>query len=94
MERRKEAALCRLRIGHTRLTHSFLMSGDPIPYCEDCLVPLTVKHLLVECPSSGEARYRFFSSCRDREGNFILEKIVGKILMKSICLVLLRKLDF
>ena len=78
MERRRETALCRLRIGHTRLTHGFLMSGDPPPFCEDCLVLLTVKHLLVECPSLGDVRQRFFSNCRDREGNFILEKIIGK----------------
>ena len=51
MDRRRETALCRLRIGHTCLTHGFLMSRDPPPFCEDCLVPLTVRHLLVECPS-------------------------------------------
>ena len=29
--RRSETALARLRVGHTRLTHSFLMSGDAQP---------------------------------------------------------------
>ena len=43
--RTQEVSLCRLRIGHTRMTHGFLMSGDHPPYCEDCLVLLTVKHL-------------------------------------------------
>jgi len=27
---------CRLRIGHTRLTHSFLLSGDDLPECGTC----------------------------------------------------------
>ena len=43
--------LCRLRIGHTSLTHSYLMSADPPPYCNDCIVPLTVAHFVTECPS-------------------------------------------
>ena len=46
-----ERTLCRLRIGHTNLTHNFLMDRSPQPYCQDCLVPLTVYHLLVECPT-------------------------------------------
>ena len=78
MDRRKETALCRLRIGHTRLTHGFLMSRNPPPFCEDCIVPLTVRHILVECPSLEEHRLKFFSSCRDRGGNFLLEKMIGE----------------
>ena len=58
-ERRLQTVLARLRIGHTRLTHSYLMSGEYQPYCDDCLVPLTVWHLLVECPSLVELRQRF-----------------------------------
>ena len=54
-----ERTLCRLRIGHTNLTHSFLMDRSPLPYCQDCLVPLTVNHLLVECPTHLEARRAF-----------------------------------
>jgi len=41
--------LNRLRIGHTRLTHSYLLSGDDLPECGTCQCPLTVKHILVEC---------------------------------------------
>ena len=51
--------LTRLLIGHTRLTHSYLMSGDPLPYCEDCIVPLTVRHILLECPSYEQHRQLF-----------------------------------
>ena len=58
--RRREVVVCRLRIGHTHFSHSFLMSGDNQPYCDDCLVPLTVKHLLVECPSMLEFRNMHF----------------------------------
>ena len=78
MPRRKAVTLCRLRIGHTRLTHGFLMAGDPQPYCVDCLVPLTVRHLLVECPSLGELRARFLSGGRSEDGSYLLAKILGQ----------------
>ena len=77
LPRKEEVILARLRIGHTRLTHSFLMEKGPQPYCEDCLVPLTVRHLLVECPSCGDERSEFLGDCRDRDGSFSLSKILG-----------------
>ena len=64
--RRTEVTLCRLRIGHTRLTHRFLMENAHPPYCQDCLVPLTVCHLLAECPNWQDARYRYFPEARNR----------------------------
>ena len=48
LSRRDTVLLNRLRIGHTRLTHSFLLSGDDLPECGTCQYPLTVKHILVE----------------------------------------------
>lgn len=77
--RRDEAALARLRTGHTRLTHGYLMSRGIQPYCDDCLVPLTVKHLLVECPSLGDLRARYLSRCRGDDGTFRLSLILGEM---------------
>ena len=54
--RKWEVLLCRLRVGHTHLTHGHLMEGRQAPYCEDCLVPMTVIHLLIECPSYRDER--------------------------------------
>ena len=54
--RRHEVILTRLRIGHTLLTHGHLMEGRPPPYCTDCIVPLTVSHILLECPSYMDER--------------------------------------
>ena len=62
--RRWSIALTRLRIGHTNITHKHLMERNYEPYCEDCLVPLTVEHILAECPSFAEIRRRHF---RDNE---------------------------
>ncbi|MPC90051.1 hypothetical protein E2C01_085018 [Portunus trituberculatus] len=42
---------------HTYLTQR--LTRDPQPYFDDCLVPLTVRHLLVECPSLIVLRHRY-----------------------------------
>ena len=56
--RRAEIALCRLRIGHTHLTHKFLLEGGEVPECAPCSSPLTVEHILVQCPIYGAVRTR------------------------------------
>ena len=33
------------------LTHDFLMEGGHQPFCDDCLVSLTFKHIVLECPN-------------------------------------------
>ena len=71
-DRCRETALARLRTGHTRLTHGFLMSQGVEPYCNACLVSLTVRHLLVECPSLRELREQCLAQCRGRDGSFSL----------------------
>ena len=50
--RKDEVIINRLRIGHTRLTHSFRMENRPHPpLCDQCEEDheLTVKHILIEC---------------------------------------------
>ncbi|MPC45896.1 hypothetical protein E2C01_039603 [Portunus trituberculatus] len=55
---------------------------DPQPYYDDCLVPLTVRHLLVECPSLIDLRHRYLYRCRGREsGVYHLSKV-----LKPACL--------
>jgi len=51
-----------LRIGHSRLTHSYLLSGDDSPTCQSCGIPLTVKHigLLLECANLRDIREKYF----------------------------------
>ena len=43
------------------------MSGDAQPVCESCTLPLTVKHILVDCPNLQDIRLKFFtfSSLKD-----------------------------
>lgn len=49
LNRREQAVLTRLRIGHTKLTHSYLIAHEPPPLCNVCNQPLTVKHIFENC---------------------------------------------
>ena len=49
LSRRDEVILARLRIGHTRLTHSYLLKREEQPYCIGCDTPFTVRHFLLDC---------------------------------------------
>jgi len=51
----------RVRIGHSRLTHSYLLCGDDPPTCQSCGIPLAVKHILVECTNLRDIRERYFT---------------------------------
>jgi len=66
----------RLRIGHTRLTNSYLLKGESQPVCEACHSPLTVEHICshfgrlhpLQCSMSdilwsGHTQGRFWKCC-------------------------------
>ena len=53
VDRRSSIVLTRLRIGHSYLTHKYLMaSGEErrVPLSSTCRVELTIMHVLVQCP--------------------------------------------
>ena len=60
LSRRDEVDINRLIIGHTRCTHSYLLSGADQPECTNCQCPLTVKHILVECSDFNDTRNKYF----------------------------------
>jgi len=59
--------ITRLRIGHSRMTHSYLLSRESQPVCDHCKCHLTVKHMLLECPSTAVIRHKYFSSTMLKE---------------------------
>ncbi|XP_058449303.1 uncharacterized protein LOC131429269 [Malaya genurostris] len=67
----EQRQLTRLRIGHTRLTHTFLLKKEEPPNCECCGVELTVRHIILECRKyDGERRkYNIGSSLYEALGN-------------------------
>ena len=83
LSRRDAELLNRLRIGHSRLTHSYLLSGVDLPECgrPTCQCPLTVKHILVECVDLKDARNKHFvaSSIKDLFDSIEAHKIIDFI---------------
>ena len=61
--RKDEVVLCRARIGHTYMTHSYILKKDPPPQCEHCQCILTVRHILVECNYLAQTRNDIFGRC-------------------------------
>ena len=60
--RKNDVIMNRLRIGHTRLTHSHLMENRPSPKCNFCgeSQQLSVKHILLECSHFSHKRRQHF----------------------------------
>ncbi|MPC79798.1 hypothetical protein E2C01_074344 [Portunus trituberculatus] len=65
-----------------RCAQKYLLTRDPQPYCDDCLVLLTVRHLLVECPTLIDLRHRYLYRCRDGDsGVYHLSEVLGPAMM-------------
>ena len=62
LERRSSIILTRLRIGHTFLTHRYLLTSGAerlVPQCSRCNVDITVKHIFIDCPRYFNSRRKF-----------------------------------
>ena len=60
LPRLEEIVLARLRIGHTRVTHSCLLRREERPYCTGCDTPFTVRHFLLDCADFCQERLSLF----------------------------------
>ena len=82
--------MTRLRIGHTFLTHNYLMTSGAerqVPLCPTCNSQLTVRHIVVDCPSfegerranclSGRALHEVLNDCAPVERVFKFLKDVN-----------------
>ena len=58
--RQEEVVLARLRIGHTRITHSYLLKREEPPYCFGCDTLFTVRHFLLDCGDFSYIRNKYF----------------------------------
>ena len=57
--RREQVVISLLRIGHSRLTHAFILKQEPQPQCLTCQTTCTVKHILKECRAFAVIRKQF-----------------------------------
>ena len=75
--------MCRAHIGHTYMTHSYILKKDPPPQCEHCQCILTVRHILVECNHLVQTRNDIFDRCGVVESFQFHPELVFKILKDS-----------
>ena len=64
--RKDEVVLCRACIGHTHLTHSYILK------CEHCQCIVTVRHILVECNHFARERKDIFGRRDAVESNCVV----------------------
>ena len=58
--RKEEVVLARLRLNHSRVTHSYLLQGEEQTKCIGCDGPFTVRHFLLECGDFSQVRNNCF----------------------------------
>ena len=79
--RRGEVVINRMRMGHTLLTHGYLMNDDVpdvAPHCEHCnSAILTNKRIMLECEQLRDTRQDCLQMCRrNRSPN--IRDLLGK----------------
>jgi len=79
LSRQDAVVFRRLRIGHTRLTHSYLLNQQDQSECSHCDCALTVAHVLLKCNHYNVVRLRYFnvSSLHESLDTVNCNKIVG-----------------
>ena len=70
--RMEQVIISRLHIGHTKLTHSFILKQEQPPQCLTCQMPYTIKHILIKCDVLATTRERHFKADNMRD---LFEKI-------------------
>ena len=66
-KKKEEITLSKLRIGHTRITHSYLLKRKQQPMCYACQTKYTVKNILIECTDLDHIRKTFYSTNNMKE---------------------------
>jgi len=81
LSRQDAVVLRRLRIDHTRLTHSYLLNRQDQPECSHCDCALTVAHVLLEYDHYNVVRQRYFnvSSLHELFDTVNVQNILGFI---------------
>ena len=77
--RKKEIVLARLRLGHTRLTHSYLFDMIPPPTCQkwNNNTRFTIQHFLINCPHLNPERHKITQYIRTHKLTLDLPTLLG-----------------
>ena len=85
---RKENSLIRLHIGHSYLTHSFILRKEQTPVCVVCNTALTIKHILIESTDLSEVRKKYFEQ-KSLYSHFqdVSPEIIFDFLREVVCFI-------
>ena len=75
--RREEIVLARLRLGHTVLTHSYIIDRLAPPLCPSCQLPQTVPHVLLDCQKYRRQRQLLQLQCRALNVPMTVSTVLG-----------------
>ncbi|XP_076346441.1 uncharacterized protein LOC143244878 [Tachypleus tridentatus] len=75
--RKEEIVLSRLRIGHSFLTHCFLLSGTDAPMCSLCDTQITISHVLLSCHRYNSQRRQYFKHIFSQGLSVTLDSVIG-----------------
>ena len=75
--RQHERLITRLRIGHTILTHDYIMYKRPPPTCNTCNTRLTVGHILLRCRQYDTERTELTDFCTRHDIPFTKKTLLG-----------------
>ena len=75
--RKEQVIISRLRISHTKLTHSY--SNRNSHQCSTCQTPYTIKHVPVKCGAFANARNQFLktSNIKNIFENFCMDDVLS-----------------
>ena len=60
--RKERVVLTRCRIGHSRLTHSYLLNNEERPECIPYNPNFSLKHVLIDCVAVADVRQTFYNA--------------------------------
>ena len=60
--RKEQVVLTRCRIGHIRLTHSYLLNNEERPECILCNYNCSLRHVLIDCVDVADVRQTFYNA--------------------------------
>lgn len=75
--RNLQVPLTRLRVGVTNATHQHYFRREPPPECSTCHEPITLQHLLIDCPSVLQHRRPLQHLCNQLSSQFCLRTLLA-----------------